>query len=182
MPALSGHAHDLAPGKQHFRLRGKLSDRICNGNAWSIKQNVMLGHESATDIAEIQLRGTDGIWLDDANTALTISVALRNSLSEILGVQSSELGNDIRQSPSADETVCQSIFIYDRNAAGYSTTIGRHLRLAFEKAYDRMDCPKNCDSSCPSCLMDYEQRFRAARLNRHSAMNFLSREWFETVQ
>lgn len=175
MASNPAHSHELSPGEQHNRLR---SDRKCDGNAWSIKQNVMLGHESTTDIAEIQLRGTNGIWLDEADTALTISVALRNSLSEILGVQTSELGNDIRQSPSVEGTMCQSIFIYDRNAAGYSTTIGRHLRLAFEKAYERMDCPKNCDSSCPSCLMDYEQRFRAARLNRHAAMEFLSQEWF----
>ena len=56
---------------------------------------------------------------------------------------------------------------FDRNAAGYSTSIGRHLAKALEETVIRMDCPKECETSCPRCLMDYEQRFRASRIDRH---------------
>jgi hypothetical protein len=155
---------------------------MCEAKSWSIKGSVMLGHEGTTDIAEIQLKGSDGIWLEDSDVALTISAALRNSLSEILGVQSAELGNDIRQANSSDGTICQSIFIYDRNAAGYATTIGRHLGLALDMAVKRMECPKGCNTSCPSCLMDYDQRFRSNRLDRHAAMRFITKEWLEMAK
>jgi len=170
---------DLAPGNKHLRLRGKKTERMCDARSWSIKGGVMLGHESQTDVAEIQLKGIDGTWLSDANTALTLSAALRNSIAELLGIQASELGNDIRQASRPDGEVCQSIFLFDRNAAGYSTSIGRHLAKALEETVNRMDCPKKCETSCPSCLMDYEQRFRASRIDRHLGLAFLNKDWFE---
>lgn len=167
----------LAPEKHHLRLLGKKSERECPGGAWSIKKNVMLGHELMTDIAEIQLKSMDGTWLDDADKALTISTALRSSIAGLLGIQTSELGNDIRESPAAEGGICQSIFIFDRNSAGYSTTIGRHLDVAFKMASKLLDCPDGCDSSCPSCLIDYDQRYRQDRLNRHLGIEYLRKEW-----
>jgi hypothetical protein len=172
---------EFSPRIGHNRLRSKKADRVCDAQSWSIKDCIMLGHETLTDIAEIQLKNMDGFWLSDANTALTISAGLRNALADILGIQISELGNDIREANAPDGTICQSIFIYDRNAAGYSTTLERHLPKALELAAQRMNCIKGCDTSCPSCLMDYEQRFRASRLDRHSGQRFLTDKWLEQV-
>lgn len=168
---------ELAPGKPHFRLRSRKDERQCPGGTWSLKSRVMLGHEIITDIAEIQLRGADGTWLHDPDKALTISVAFRNALAELLGIQTTELGNDIRESPAEGGGVCHSIFIYDRNSAGYSTILGRMSDRVFRKAIELLDCPDNCDSSCPSCLLDFEQRNRQARLNRRMALEYLLHEW-----
>ena len=171
------------PKKSHRKLRGNKTEISCEGslNNWAIKGSLFLGHESNTDIAEIQIKDSDGAWLQDADTALAISVALRNSLAELLGVQTAELGSDIREALSPDGKVCQSIFIFDRYAAGYSTTLSRNIDAALNLAAKRMKCPRDCESSCPSCLMDYEQRFRSGHLDRHLGLSILSGRWLHTL-
>ena len=83
----------------------------------------------------------------------------RDSLAELIGVQASELGCDIKPARPESNAFCQSILIFDRYAAGYTSSAERFLADLFHLVHDRLQCPADCDSACPSCVLDYDQRF-----------------------
>lgn len=165
----------------HYKLRSKAAERLCNGstNPWAITR-VALGHESRTDMIEIQLRDVLGKPLRDLCAARTVAVAVRDALAELLGVQATELGCDARE--VRDETGhLQSIFVFDHFAAGYASTAARLMPELFHKAVQILSCPKQCDSCCPSCVLDFDQRFDATSLDRTAALTFLTPDWLKLL-
>lgn len=169
----------------HRKLRRTREDgKFCPGsdNNWKIKQNIALGHRGRTDIFELQLKNTTGVCLNDPTAALTLAVALRDALAESLGVQAGELGCDIKQARTAENGVCRSILIFDRFAAGYSSSADRFLAEIFKRAAERLKCPADCDSACPHCVLDYDQRFAADNLDRHQALALLNEEWLNSFR
>lgn len=169
----------------HARLRGgKGTDRICTGsfNAWSIKPNLDLGHEAFTDVLEIQLCDTAGRWLSDATAAQTIAVAMRNALANRLGVQVAELACAYKAARVDSQTITHSIIIFDKHAAGYASGADGLMAELLESAHSALNCPKACDSACPHCVLDFDQRFQTDRLDRHAALNWLSRDWLNALK
>lgn len=174
----------FATGYEHRKLRSRSDDRICPGstNQYQIKTGIVLGHQVRTDVLELQLKDINGQWIENRDVALTISIALRDALAALLGVQSSELGCDVQETLGSDNARVQSIFIFDRFAAGYSSTSENLISEMFRVAVDRLDCPKRCDSCCPHCVLDFDQRFEAGSLNRMAALDFLTPEWISTLR
>lgn len=170
----------------HYKLRRAKDEGgvPCEGsvNEWKIKSGLTLGHETWTDVFELQLRMESGAWLDDERTALTLAVALRDALAESIGVQASELGCATKPMRPGNEPMRQSILIYDRNAAGYASSADRHLTWLFRLARKRLECPVGCDSACPHCVLDFDQRFAADDLDRHAALGFLTVSWLDQLQ
>lgn len=169
-------------GKTHYRLRGPRRGQqdACPGsiNTWQIKRDLALGHEFHTDVLEIQLCGSNGRWLTDNVIARTFAVALRDELSARLGIQPSELGCTSKDARAPDGSVTQSILIYDRFAAGYASSFnGKSLEKLLLGAKGRLECPKGCDSACPHCLLDFDQRFAAETIDRIAANQWFSRQW-----
>ncbi|WP_341646473.1 helicase-related protein [Thauera sp. SDU_THAU2] len=167
---------------QHNKLRCSDDHQgICEGshNEWMIKRGTLLGHETLSDMLEIQLQNEAGLWMNDKTVAQTLAVALRDELAEMIGVQASELGCDFKPALTPDHSACCSILIYDRYAAGYSSGLqDGDLATLFENARRRLDCPARCDSVCPHCVLDFDQRFNAEALDRYTALTFLSEPWF----
>lgn len=164
----------------HRRLRrSKDEDLYCPGSnePWKIKQGLTLGHEVWTDVLEFQLKNTSGIWLNDKNVATSLAVALRDSLAEAIGIQAQELGCDVKPVKVDGGNVCQSIVIFDRNSAGYSSSAGRYLSQILRASARQLNCPAACDSACPQCILDFDQRFLSERLDRIKALDFLSPNW-----
>lgn len=171
--------------RAHYKLRRAKEDGLyCPGSDsdWKIKQGITLGHESWTDVLEIQLKTTSGVWLNDKTAATTLAVAIRDSLAELIGVQASELGCDIKPARPENNAVCQSILIFDRYAAGYASSAERFLVDLFRLVRDRLQCQADCDSACPSCVLDYDQRFITDRLDRHAALEVISSSWLNQMQ
>lgn len=171
--------------RPHARLRGgKGQDRICVGsqNTWSIKPNLNLGHEAFTDVLEIQIRDESGNWLSDATAAQTIAVAMRNALAERLGVQVSELSCAYKSAKVDDGNITYSILIFDRHAAGYASGADEMVADLLEVAHARLNCSKECESACAHCVLDFDQRFQVERLDRHSALRWLSRGWLNSMK
>jgi DEAD/DEAH box helicase domain-containing protein len=166
----------------HYKLRSKAVDRLCNASAnpWAIIR-VALGHESRTDMIELQLRNSLGEPLRDATTARTMAVAVRDSIAKLLGVQTAELGCDAREVRAETERI-QSIFVFDHFAAGYASSAARLMPQIFHQAAEILRCPRKCDSCCPSCVLDFDQRFVAASLDRHLALEFLTAEWLNSLK
>lgn len=163
----------------HKKLRrAKNEEAYCPGSddRWKIKE-LMLGTEGYTDVFELQIKDEKGNWLNDQVKALTIAVAIRDSLAGMIGVQANELGCAVKQSRIESGSLCQSILIYDRFAAGYSSRAEDFLNELFNKAFEQLNCPADCDSACPRCVLDFDQRFAADRLDRNRALNFLTPNW-----
>ncbi|WP_298159063.1 DEAD/DEAH box helicase [Ferrovum sp.] len=171
--------------KPHKKLRGgKLGESDCPGSsqAWAIQRGISLGHEAHTDVLEIQLKNEVGLWIKDSVTVRTIGIALRDALAELLGVQASELACDIKEAIPEEGKVCQSILIYDRSAAGYASSASRHIEQMFRLARNRLQCKANCDSSCPHCILDFDQRFAFDGIDRFSGLGVLSDAWLNMLR
>lgn len=188
-----GRTEPMRPGGElpevfnqpHFKLRRSKEDGpTCPGSfkAWTIKRAITLGHESWTDIFELQLRTEDGVWLNNRSVALTIGVAVRNALAGILGIESSELGCDSTPVRTESGMYCTSILIYDRFAAGYSSAAERYVPEVFHVARRLLDCEADCASACPRCVLDYDQRFAVDSLDRSAAIEFLSSNWLRSLK
>jgi hypothetical protein len=171
--------------KPHRKLRGaRADDMVCPGShdKWKIKVSLTLGHEAHTDVMELQLKTENGMWLKDRTAALTLAVALRDSIAEILGVRAIEFGCDIKEAKPEVGVKCQSILIYDRYAAGYASSAGRLIKEALVLSRKRLNCSANCDSVCPHCVLDFDQRFAADNLDRKSALKVLTENWVNALE
>lgn len=167
----------------HRKLRrAKEEDGMCPAGEWSIKSGISLGHELHTDIVEFQLKNGNGLWLEDRIAARTIAVALRDSLAELIGIQATELGCEVKQGQPEPGVVCQSILVFDNHAAGYASRADNWLVELFKKAYQKLNCPAKCDSVCPNCILDFDQRFAADLLDRRVALRWLNQEWLDNLQ
>ncbi|MBI3149946.1 MAG: DEAD/DEAH box helicase [Betaproteobacteria bacterium] len=181
-PMTQGGELPKALEKPHFKLRSKKGECRGSNDPWRIKRGITLGHETWTDVFEIQFKLSNGIWLDDLSAARTLSVALRDALADLIGVQASELGCDVEEARPETGMRCQSILIYDRFAAGYASSVERYLGSLFHQARKRLECPTNCDSACPHCVLDFDQRFTADSLDRHAALEVLTDHWLESLR
>lgn len=169
--------------KPHRKLRRTTKEEgTCPGSDWSIKQGISLGHETRTDMVEIQLKNSEGVCIDDRIAAHTIAVALRDSLAELIGVQSGELGCEVKQGQPEPGVICQSVMIYDTHAAGYASRADNWLSELFQRAYRKLCCPKECDSACPHCVLGFDQRFALDSLDRHLAIRWLNPKWLNGLQ
>ena len=72
-----------------------------------------MGGSRTTDVFELQLAG-----LNDGGTALSIGIALRRAFCRRLGIEEEEVGVAVRQGKAGDESVQQSIFLYDAATGG----------------------------------------------------------------
>lgn len=171
----------------HRRLRGGKNDdgeNICPGshNSWKIKQNIHLGHDSLTDALELVLRNpSSGELLDNDVTGFSIAVALREAIASELGVQTEELGCDCRQI-RIDGSTASAIRIFDLRSGGYTTQAAERLneRNLWERVIKRLDnC--GCSHACQRCLLSFDTRFEADRLDRHAALSWINQAWLTNL-
>ncbi|MGE0810724.1 MAG: DEAD/DEAH box helicase [Immundisolibacter sp.] len=182
-PMLPDGGRPKAFERPHYKLRRAKDEggAPCAGSEsdWKIKYGITLGHEAWTDVFELQLKTATGIWLDDERAAMTLAVALRDALAESIGVLATELGCTTKPVRPENEPVRRSILIYDRSSAGYASSVEGHLDSIFHLAHKRLDCPGACDSACPRCVLDFDQRFAADDLDRHAALAVLTKGWLD---
>lgn len=167
----------------HRRLRGGKSDdgdNICPGshNSWKIKQNVHLGHDSLTDALELVLRNpSSGELLNDDTTAYSIAVALREAIAADMGVQTEELGCDSHPI-KVDGQPTRAIRVFDLRSGGYTTQAAERLNEAglWRRVITRLESC-DCSHACQRCLLSFDTRFEAERLDRHAAMAWINSTW-----
>lgn len=176
---------------EHKRLRGGKNDdgnNICTGshNSWKIKrghasgQGIRLGHDSLTDALEMVLRDpSSGELLNDDITAYSIAVSLREAIAADLGIQTEELGCDSHPI-KVDDQPARAIRVFDLRSGGYTSQAAERLNDAslWQRVIKRLDSC-NCSHACQRCLLSFDTRFEAERLNRHSALEWINQNWVE---
>ena len=160
----------------HARLRGGKEldgSSRCTGTGFAIRRGLALGGSRTTDVFELQLSG-----LLDGGTALSLGIALRRAFCRRLGIEEHEVGVTTRQGRAADGSVQESIFLYDEASGGngYVAALREHLVPALRGSVQILDCPRKCDSACHGCLLTYGTQHDSAKLDRHKARAFLSKE------
>lgn len=168
--------------QSHRRLRGDKNDDgngVCSGsdNGWKIQPNIFLGDEYHTDALEILLKNSqNGEWLHDDVTGFSIAVALREAIAEQLGIMTEELGCDCQDIKKSGQAA-SAIRIYDLRSGGYTTQIISEINS--DKLWKRviaiLDC--DCASACEKCLLSYDTRYDADRLDRTKAQEWINEEW-----
>ena len=160
----------------HTRLRGgRKSDGtdICSGAGFAIQRELSLGGSRTTDVFELQLEG-----LVDPGAALSLGIALRRAFCRRLGIEEQEIGVSVRPARAADESVLQSIFLFDAATGGngYVAGLRDHVAPALREGVPILDCSKECDAACHGCLLTFDTQYDSAKLDRHKARAFLTDE------
>ena len=174
--------------KNHQRLRGgRLNEKeqLCPGNGedWAILREVRLGIATHTEIFELQPCDIDGKPIDRI-TAYTLAVALRQALCVTLGIEEGEVGVAVAEHRRAtDQQTTYSLYLYDTatGSAGYVSQIAARLPELLRAARKALDCPRNCDAACQSCLLTHDTQHHRDDLNRHTALNLLSGRFLDAL-
>ena len=160
----------------HPRLRGgkkRNGSSRCTGTGFAIQRGLSLGGSRTTDVFELQL-----FELQDRGTALSLGIALRRAFCVRLGIEEQEVGICVRPSRAPDETILQSIFLYDAGTGGngYVASLRDHAAPALGESIHILDCGKQCDAGCHGCLLTFDTQYDSANLDRHKARAFLTDE------
>lgn len=181
----------LSPTGQHKPPRPSKEDKDqqnkrlpCQGSS-SILANISLGARSLTDVFELMLRNPiNGEYLADTSEgksiALTLAVALRSALAEILGVSASELGYATRPSKMDDGQAVRIIQLYDviSGGAGFATSAPLYIENILRAMVEQLHC-SHCEMGCSECLIDSQTRHDYDNLNRQGALDWLGSDFLK---
>lgn len=183
----------LSPSGEHYPPRPSKEDKDqqnqrlpCQGSG-SIMANISLGARSLTDVFELMLRNpVSGEYLADTSEgriiALTLAVALRSALAEVLGVSASELGYATRPSKLDDGQAVSIIQLYDviSGGAGFATSAPLYIEDVLRAMVEQLHC-SNCEAGCSECLIDSQTRHDYDNLNRQAALDWLSHDFLKYI-
>lgn len=154
-------------------------------NPWAVKHLGALGATTRTDVLEYLIVPTaDGMTLQDRTVATTLAVLLRNVAASRLNIEPRELGFAIQKMIMRGQEGL-AVLIYDAapGGAGYVSTLEPEaeglLSAAIEEA---ANCPANCDSACPECLLGHDTRDVADDLDRHAVRDMLAGQYQHALQ
>lgn len=173
----------------HKRLRGgRLNDReqLCPGNheaSWAIQRGVWLGIATHTEVFELQPRDLSGKPIDQT-TAYTLAVALRRALCMALGIDEAEVGVVAAPSRAVEnQEAAYSLHLYDTatGGAGYVSQIAARLPELLRQARKSLECPRDCDAACQSCLLTHDTQHHRDYLNRHAAIALLAADFLAAL-
>ena len=142
-------------------------------------------HYSLTDAFELTLKHPiSGAYIEDTENgrtiALTLAVSLRNALASKLGISTSEIGYSVRPSRILTTNLpAMVIQLFDdvSGGAGFATSAASHIDKLLTDMYDFLECDSCCESVCSTCLLDSNTRHDINHLDRHLALNWLSRDF-----
>lgn len=169
--AMAGH-RPLQPVRNNPR-----ADRLCPGNdenARKIRRNVILGHELATDVFELQLNALPVTELGRGQ-ALAIAAALREVLARRLGVEAEAIGTAAEPGHRADGQRRMSVCLFDRasGGAGFAVAAERDVAGLLQAASQRLCCPADCAHGCPECILRKDVQYDLSIMDRRGAAKVL---------
>jgi ribosomal protein S27E len=147
--------------------------------------NVLLGHRFPSEVVllgtnlpltmDADVRGASGraIWLSFGTVVL-------NAAARVLQINPEELRVDIRAAARPGGRVHGEVYMYDSlpGGAGYARDVEANLEAILRQALtDSRTCSDpQCTGACYSCLLDYQNQFYHAMLDRqlgHAVLDYL---------
>lgn len=184
---------DLSPSGEHYPPRPTKEDKDqnnkrlpCQGSG-NIVPNVSLGATSFTDVFELTLHHpVRGEYIADTDlgrrVAMTLAVALRSTLAEILGISASELGYATRPSKLENGQSIRVLQLFDviSGGAGFASSAPIYVERLLKEMVKRLSCA-HCESGCSECLLDSETRHDHDKLDRKLALEWLGADFVHHV-
>ena len=173
---------------QHNRLRsGRISEgtHVCPGSfgEYTIKRNLWLAGEEATDAFQLRLRHPDNPdAIIEQAAAVSVAVAMRVALANMLGVETEEIGWAVQE--NREEGIgYRDIYLYDAadGGAGYVAAAGQQLNELFHRTKAILECEK-CDRACHACLLDFGTQHYEQYLNRMAGLDWLNDDFFNFLE
>ncbi|UTH47594.1 DEAD/DEAH box helicase [Loktanella salsilacus] len=167
--AMANHFPLMPPSREGARRDGFCP--ACDAGSRRIRRNVVLGHEIATDVFELQIDVLNGTE-EGRDRALCIAAALREVLSQHLGIEAEEIGIGAEPSLREDGQKRMSLFLYDRSSggSGFSPFAAERLPQLLAAAADRLTCPSRCSNGCPDCVLRGDIQYDQDHMNRPGAL------------
>ncbi|QEW21111.1 ATP-dependent helicase [Marinibacterium anthonyi] len=140
-----------------------------------IRRNVVLGNEITTDVFEWQLRDL-GSTDTDRRRAMAIAASLREALAKSLGIEAEDMGIAAAPSLLEDGKRAMSVYLFDRasGGAGFAPLAQDRLPDLVDRASGILDCPAQCASGCPECILRGDIQYDIALLDRPGALETLA--------
>lgn len=177
--ALANDANN--PLRGHHPLRGgKDRDGLgqCPAPRHSTQRNLRLGAETCTSVFELQLNDPlTGVAVSDRAAAASIAVALRQALTEHLGIEEREVGWATVPSRAASGGTAWSVVLYDRavGGAGYVAEAPRAIEALVGRAQEVLRCrARQCNKACHGCLLTADTQYDVAWLDREAGLRVLT--------
>lgn len=135
---------------------------------------VLLGTDLPQSM-DADVRGASGlaVWLSFGTVVL-------NAASRVLQINPEELRVDVRSARRPGGRIHGEVYMYDTlpGGAGYARDVESNLEPILRQALaDSQTCTDSqCTSACYSCLLDYQNQFHHASLDRrlgHAVLDFL---------
>ncbi|WP_417228299.1 DEAD/DEAH box helicase [Amphritea sp.] len=178
----------MEPDKSHRPIGGATGSKSkpeCSGER--VMRNIYLGYRSRTHVVEWAFRNPlTGEWIPEDETgrviATTLAVALRDAVSDQLGIASSEMGFGIR--PDRDLETGEKRYIvqvYDNvpGGAGFVLTALQEMTALLSAALKKMECSANCETACSACLASKDSRVEFEQLDRQLTQKWVKESQFE---
>ncbi len=176
---------ELHPSTPHRPLKVVKSDLkgdgliICEGSG-ALMPNVHLGCHTKTDVFELVLKHPvrNEYILDNSEgriISITLAVALRSAIAEMLGISNSELGYAVRPAIIEKTHHAMVIQVYDSisGGAGFASSANHHIQELLTKMVHKLHCEK-CETACSDCLLESDTRFDIDNIDRKLALKWLS--------
>ncbi|SEA22294.1 DEAD/DEAH box helicase [Marinobacterium iners] len=177
----------MRPSESHRPIGGATGSKSkpeCSGER--VMPNIHLGYQARTHVVEWTFRNPlTGAWIPENETgrviATTLAVALRDAVSDQLGIASSEMGFGVR--PDRDLETGEKRYIvqvYDNVAggAGFVLTALQEMTGLLKAALKKLECSAHCETACSSCLASKDSRVEFEQLNRRQALKWLQESRF----
>ncbi|WP_084332629.1 helicase-related protein [Marinobacterium jannaschii] len=178
----------MEPDKSHRPIGGATGSKSkpeCSGER--VMRDVYLGYQARTHVVEWAFRSPiTRAWIpeDDKGRviATTLAVALRDAVSDHLGIASSEMGFGIR--PDRDLNTGEKRYVvqvYDNVAggAGFVLTALQEMVPLLSAAIKKLECSANCETACSSCLASKDSRVEFEQLDRRLTLDWVRQGRFE---
>jgi len=170
------------PGEMHRPVGGpKAGSTQRDCSAENVKAGLHLGYQAQTHVMEFVLKSPlSGAWIGDDDegriVAMTLAVALRDSIADGLGVAATEMGFATRVDRDTETGQERRIIqIYDQVAggAGFAISALEDVTGVLLRAIAAMRCSANCDTVCSSCLAGKDSNVEYELLNRKLALAWI---------
>ena len=182
IPSTMQHHKKLRGGKNENDPANHVCPACREGMQWKIKAPLWLAFESKTDVLELQIRKEDQSWLNDTEQAFPIAIAIRDALAARLGIQTEELEYTVASRKMEGKQLCTSIFVFDKNAAGYASSAGEYMVDLLRDAREHLLCREhNCETACPHCILSFDLRYQSKELYRHKGLEILTEKYLSLL-
>lgn len=160
----------------------------CQGGS-RLLNNIHIGGHVHTDVFELALRNLNtGEYItptpDDRGRiiATTLAVALRASLTRVLGIANNEVEYSVRQALVNGSQQAYMLQLFDTisGGAGFASSAPLHIFNILSGMADILNC--ECESYCPKCLLETDTRHDAELLNRKYALEWLGDEFHQALK